>query len=290
MQSRRRLIVSADDFGLSRGINAGILAAHQNGILTNASLMVRGAAASEAVALARATPTLSVGLHLVLVQGYAAAAPATIPDLVDSSGMFRHHPVGTGLRYFLQRRLRPQIEREIQAQLDCYAASGLPLSHVDGHLNIHLHPAVLEILLQLAPRYGLRAIRLPREPLVVSLRLDRRATVRKLVESAVFRMLCAHARRRLAPQGIRHTDTLFGLHQSGHVTEAYLLGVLAALPVGVTEIYTHAGFSDEEATRWRPPDYESAAEVAALCSPAVRAAVHRHGIEPITYQQLTVQR
>jgi hopanoid biosynthesis associated protein HpnK len=283
---RRRLIVSADDFGLSPGVNAGILTAHRDGILTNASLMVSGAACAEAVALARATPTLSVGLHLVLVQGRASALAAAVPDLVDGRGMFRNHPVVTGFRYFFQPRLREQIEREVRAQLEAFAATGLPLSHVDGHLNIHMHPTVLAILLDLAPQFGIRAMRLPREPLALSLRLDGHARARKVLESVTFRALVAHARPRLAAHGLRHPDQMFGLHQSGHLTEDYLLGLLDALPAGVTEVYSHAAVLDDEARRWRPADYESDAERLALTSPRVRAALERGGIEPISYRAL----
>jgi hopanoid biosynthesis associated protein HpnK len=283
---RRRLIVSADDFGLSPGVNAGIIAAHRDGILTDASLMVNGAACTEAVALAQATPTLSVGLHLVLVQGRATAPAREIPDLVDEAGMFRNNPVTTGFKYFFTPRLRPQIEREVCAQLEKFTATGLPLSHVDGHLNIHMHPTVLAILLALAPRFGIVAMRLPREPLRTALRLDPRQPVRKLLESATFRSLAAYARPRLAAHAVRHPDRMFGLHQSGHVTEGYLLGVLETLPAGVTEIYSHAAMLDDEARRWRPPDYESDAELAALASLRVRAALQRCGIERMTYRDL----
>jgi hopanoid biosynthesis associated protein HpnK len=283
---QKRLIVSADDFGLSPGVNAGIVTAHRDGILSDASLMVSGAAFAEAVELARATPTLAVGLHLVLVQGQATAAVDALPKLVGHDGAFGNHPVGAGFRYFFTPGVRAQIECEVRAQLEKYLHAGLPLSHVDGHLNIHMHPAVLAILLRLAPRYGIRAMRLPREPLRISLRLDRRSSVRKLFEAATFRALTRHAQRQLAAHGIRHPDQLFGLHQSGHVTERYLLGVLEALPSGVTEIYCHAAVSDDEARRWRPADYESAAELAALTSSRVGAAVRAAGIERISYRDL----
>jgi len=282
----RRLIVSADDFGLSPGVNAGILSAHRDGILTDASLMVSGAAFVDAVEQARATPTLSVGLHLVLVQGRATAPPHAVGGLVDRDGMFRNQPVLNGLRYFFTPGMRAQLEREIRAQLEKYLSSGLPLSHVDGHLNIHMHPTVLAILLELAPRYGIRALRLPREPLGISLRLDRRQRVRKVMEAVTFRCLVHWALPRLAAHGIRHPDQMFGLHQSGHVTEPYLLGVLAALPPGVTEIYSHASNVDADAARWRPADYESEAELAALVSPRVRDALASAQIGRISYRTL----
>jgi hopanoid biosynthesis associated protein HpnK len=284
---RKRLIVSGDDFGLSPGTNFGIIKAHRDGILTNASLMANGSAFAEAVELARATPSLSVGLHLVLVQGRAVSAPRDIPDLVDDAGVFRNNAVTAGFHYFFARRLREQIEREIGAQLDKYLDTGLLLSHVDGHLNIHMHPSVLAILLKLASRYGIRAMRLPREPWRISLRLDRRERRRKLLEALIFRNLTRFARPRLAARGICHPDQIFGLHQSGHVTEPYLLGVLQHLPPGITEVYGHPALVDAEARRWRPAEYESEAEVAAFTSARVRAAMPAADIELASYGDLS---
>jgi hopanoid biosynthesis associated protein HpnK len=283
---RRQLIVSADDFGLSPGVNAGIIRAHRDGMLTDASLMVNGAAVDEAVELARATPTLSVGLHLVLVQGHATTPASAIPGLVDATGMFRTNPVAVGFRYFFTPGIRVQLEREICAQIEKYLATGLPLSHVDGHLNIHVHPTVLNILVRVAQGYGIRALRLPREPLDISLRLDGRERWRKLAESLAFRRLTAFAAPRLTAHGIRFPNRIFGLHQSGHVTEPYLLGVIAALTPGVTEIYSHASLIDAEARRWRPADYECEGELAALTSPRARAALRERQIELTSYRGL----
>jgi hopanoid biosynthesis associated protein HpnK len=286
-RQRKQLIVSGDDFGLSPGTNSGIIKAHRDGILTNASLMVNGSAFAEAVELARATPSLSVGLHLVLVQGRATSAPSDIPDLVDGAGMFRNNATAAGLRYFFLSRLRPQIEREIGAQLEKYLSTGLPLSHVDGHLNIHMHPSVLAILLELASRYSIRAMRLPREPWRLSLRLDGRERGRKLLEALVFRNLTRFARSRLAAHGIRHPDQMFGLHQSGHVTEPYLLSVLQHLPAGITEVYGHPALVDAEARRWRPADYESDAEVTAFTSARVHGVMRAADIELASYSDLS---
>lgn len=282
----RRLIVSADDFGLSAGVNAAVIRAHRDGILTDAGLMVTGAGAADAVALARAHPTLSVGLHLVLVQGHAVTPPARIPRLADARGRFADHPIWTGLRYGFTPGVRAQLRREIRAQLDAFRATGLPLSHVDGHLTIHMHPTVLGLLLEAAGTYGIRAVRLPRESLRLALGFDRRHLGRKLFEGAAFTLLSRYARRRLAAAGVRHADDLFGLHQTGHVSEPYLLDLLPRLRPGVTEIYCHAGLPDEESRRWRPADYDDAGELAALLSPRVRAAIAAEGIELTSYRAL----
>jgi hopanoid biosynthesis associated protein HpnK len=283
----RRLIVAADDFGLSPGVNAGILRAHREGILTETSLMVRGAAVAAAVAMARATPTLGVGLHLTLVQGHCTAPPAEIPALAGPDGRFAEAPVLTGIRYFFAPGARAQLRREIVAQLDAFAATGLPLSHVDGHLTIHMHPIALAVLLDVAPRYGIRALRLPRDPLAAALRWDGRHAGRKCFEAAVFGALSGWARPRLARAGVHHPERMYGMHQTGQMTEAYLLHLIATLPPGTSELYGHpAATVDDEARRWRPADYASEAELAALRSPRVRAALEAAGIALIGYRDL----
>jgi hopanoid biosynthesis associated protein HpnK len=285
----RRLIVSGDDFGAAHEVNAGIVRAHADGILTSTSLMVTGGAAAEAVALARAHPRLAVGLHLVLAQGTAAAPPADIPDLVGPDGAFASTPVRNGLRYaaaWLRRAGRAQLRREIAAQLDAFRATGLRLAHVDGHLNMHLHPMVLPILLELAPAHGIRAMRLSRESLGAALRHDRRHAGRKTAEGLAFRALAAWAAPRLAAAGIATADRVYGMHQTGHVDEQYLLHVLRTLPPGVSEIYCHP--SDGVAAVMAPyqPGYDPAGEVAALTSPRVRAALDAADVALVTYADL----
>jgi hopanoid biosynthesis associated protein HpnK len=282
----RRLIVAADDFGMSAGVNAGIGRAHRDGVLTETSLMVNGAAFADAVELARATPTLSVGLHLMLVQGRCAAPPNQIPALANADGYFGNAPIWAGVRYFFTPGVRDQLRREIAAQLEKFLATGLPLSHVDGHVTIHMHPTVIELLCDVAARYGVRAVRLPRDPLRPALAWNRRHALRKLFEATAFGALARFALPRLSRVGLRHPDHMFGMHQTGHVDEAYLLHVIDTLPPGTSEVYCHPGELDAEARRWRPADYASEAELAALCSPRVREALHAGGIELISYRDL----
>ncbi|MEO8602692.1 MAG: hopanoid biosynthesis-associated protein HpnK [bacterium] len=286
MTAARRLIIAADDFGMSAGVNAGILRAHCDGVLTETSLMVNGAAFADAVARARATPSLSVGLHLMLVQGRCAAPPREIPALVDADGYFGNAPIWAGMRYFFTPGVRAQLRREITAQLDKFLATGLPLSHVDGHVTIHMHPVVVDILCDVAAHYGVRAVRLPRDPLGPALAWDRRHASRKLFEAAAFGSLARWALPRLRRAGLRHPDRMYGMHQTGHLSEAYLLQLIAALPPGVSEVYGHPAEIDDEARRWRPADYASDAELAALCSRRVRAALTAARIELISYRDI----
>jgi len=282
----RRLIVSADDFGMSAGVNVGVARSHADGILTQTSLMVNGDAAAEAVAIALRTPSLAVGLHLVLVQGRATLPPHAIPALAAGDGMLPVHPIRSGIRFFFSPALREQLRREVIAQLDAFAATGLPLSHVDGHLTIHLHPVVLDVLCEVRARYGIHWVRLPLEPLAPSLSFDRRFLTRKLGEAAIFTILSRYARTRLARHGIHYADRMFGMHQTGHVSEAYLLHLLPQLGPGLTELYCHPGETDAEIRRWTP-SYERDGEIAALTSARVRDAIRSDGIELTSYRELT---
>ncbi len=282
----RRLVVSGDDFGAAREVNWAVIRAHREGILTSTSLMVSGDAASEAVALARANPDLAVGLHLVLVQGRATAPAADIPALVGRDGAFRRAPVASGLRFawtWIWRAGRAQLAREIAAQLDAFAATGLSLAHVDGHLNMHLHPMVLPILLELAPRHGIRAVRLLREDLRAALRHDRHHAGRKIAEGIVFRILAAWSAPRLRASGMLVADRVYGMHQTGHVDERYLLAVVASLPPGLTELYCHPSVGVSPSLAPYQAGYDHAGELAALTSPRVRAAVRAAGIELVSY-------
>lgn len=285
-RSCRKLIVNGDDFGLSSQVNAGLLHAHRHGILTNTSLMMTAPAWEEAVALAKDTPNLGVGLHLTLVQGRAVLSPHLLSAVTDPGGNFANNPTLAGLRYFFWRRAREQLRAECRAQIEKFLATGLPLAQVDGHVNLHMHPAVFDILLDLAQEYDIKAMRLSREDLGTSLALDARHSLRKRWESMIFTILSRRAEKKLRACGVVFPDTLFGLHQSGDVNEQYLLGLLPKLREGVTELYCHPAFLPcREVQRWTPT-YRRDAELAALASPAVRAAVAEQEVRLISYRDL----
>jgi len=281
------LVVTADDFGATSGVNAAVARAHRDGILTSASLMVRGGAATAAVRAAREAPALGVGLHLVLAQGVPAAPVGEIPSLVTRAGRFPEQPVLAGFRHawaWCRRRGRAQLAREVEAQLAAFALTGLPLAHVDGHLNMHLHPMVLPTLIALAPRYGIRAMRLTHDDLGFALAHDSRHGLRKRTESLVFRALAAYAAPRLAAAGIAAPAQVFGLHATGHVDEDYLLALIPRLGPGVSELYCHPAAGDPVAGQ---AGYDHAGELAALTSPRVRAALSSARVRLASWRELT---
>ena len=278
----RAVIVTADDFGLSREANAGILRAHREGVLTAASLMVAGAARDEAAALARENPALDVGLHLVVCMGGSVLGPARLRGLVDAAGRFGDNPVGAGMRYFFSRRARAPLRDEIRAQIDTHLELVGRLAHIDGHLNFHVHPAIADILLELCAEYRVPCMRLRREPVLTTLRLARDHLPRKLIEAIIFRSLSRRARRMMAARGIRTNDWLFGLHQSGHLSAGYLLGVIHRLRPGLTELYFHPA-ADIGA---QPPSLAARREVELLTDPRIRAALDGAGARLTNFAEL----
>jgi chitin disaccharide deacetylase len=278
----KRLIVNGDDFGLSPEVNAGIAQARRDGILRSASLMVAEPAASAAAEIARADPELDVGLHVVVCRGRSLLDASRLDAAVRAPGRFIDSPVAAGMRYFFDRSMRAAMADELRAQVERHLELVGYLNHIDGHLNFHVHPLFADILVDLAVEYKVPCIRLPRERAMTTLRLRRDHAPRKLVESIIFRTLSRRTARMMADRGLTSTDALFGLHQSGHLTEDYVVGVLDRLRDGTTEFYFHPA-ADIGGV---PPAAAAQLEVEILTSPRVRAAIARNGIELITFAGL----
>lgn len=276
-----QVILNADDFGRSTAINAAVIRAHLEGVLTGASLMVTGDAVEEAVALARATPSLAVGLHLVMVRGRAMLPPTEIPHLADNQGRFSNDPLGAGLRYFFSRAARAELARELTAQFDRFAATGLPLSHVDGHLHLHVHPAVFNLVLSLAEQYGARGVRLPRDDVWLALRHNRRQAGTQIVWAIALRAVCGWGERRLHRRRLVAARRVYGVMQSGQMHEAYVVEVLRRLQAPTNELYFHPSLATQ--TEALGPNY---GDLAALLSPAVRQAVAERRLRLVAYPTL----
>jgi hopanoid biosynthesis associated protein HpnK len=264
----RRIVATADDFGLSEAVNEAVERAHREGVLGAASLMVAGAAADDAVRRARRLPNLRVGLHLVLVEGPAVLPPADIPDLVGADGRFASDQVRRGIDYFFRPRVRRQLAAEIRAQFAAFAATGLALGHADAHKHMHLHPTVGRLMLAIGREFGLRRVRVPAEPPAVMAACGERPDLGARALFLWSRLL----RRQVRGAGMVTTDAVYGLAWSGHFTEARLLSLLAHLPADEAELYFHPATRRDATIAALMADYEHTAELAALLSPRVRAA------------------
>lgn len=306
------LILTADDFGRSVEINRAVLRAHREGVLTAASLMVAGDAFEDAVRIARDTPTLTVGLHVVLVDGRAVLPPDRIGRLVDSRGFFPNAPARLGMRYYLNPRARREASLELDAQFTRFAETGLRLSHVDGHQHMHMHPAIFPLVAALACRYRAGGIRVANDELLFSLRHDRSHVLTKLLWAIAFGRMSRRCRSRVSDLPLAVADRVYGLMQSGNMREDYVIALLRRLGAQAGAPHpTATGRNDSSigdlsgavspATRTRPsaeiyfhpttgprtdalgPNPE---ELATLLSPAVRRAVEENSLRLCAYPDL----
>jgi chitin disaccharide deacetylase len=256
----RRLIISADDFGLSESVNEAVEQAHREGILDTASLMVAAPAADDAVRRARALPSLRVGLHLVVIEGPAVLPPADIAGLVDARGQFPSDQFRAGVRYAFLPAIRRQLAAEIRAQFAAFAATGLALDHANAHKHMHLHPTVGRLMLDIGREFGLPAIRIPAEPPDVL----RRCGTRDGPGAWALYRWTALLRRQARAAGVASNDYCFGVAWSGHMTADRVRRLLQVLPDGVSELYFHPAVRRDARLRRLMPDYEHEAELAVL--------------------------
>ncbi len=284
MRKDKKLIVTADDFGLSPPVNEAVERAHRDGVLSATSLMVGAPAAEDAVMRARKLPSLGVGLHLTLLNGRPVLPPGKVPALVGPDGRFSNDAVRFGVALYASPELRRQANAEIEAQFECFHATGLAMDHINGHRHFHLHPMVLEAIARLAPRFGNPPLRLPHEPFAPSFAANRDRALGRLAGSLFYSLQTRRIRRRLMDGGMVANDQVFGLHDSGAMTEERFLRLLDHLPQGVSEIYCHPA-----TRRWEGPDnlpaaYQPEAELEALLSAKVKTKMDAMGLKPLTYR------
>lgn len=274
----KQLVVTADDFGADVCVNAAVEEAHLRGVLTAASLMVAGPAAADAVARARKLPSLRVGLHLVLVEGRPVSAAADIPDLVGPDGQFRTDMAALGAAIFFRPAVRRQMVAEVEAQFQAFAATGLPLDHVNTHKHYHLHPSILAAILSVGRRYGLKSLRAPIEPQAVLAQVEPQGMSAGawITAPQVLGRWAALGRERARRAGVAAPDQVFGLAWSGAMTADRLCGVMRHLPDGLSEIYLHPAKSAQYPGS--APGYRYLEEFEALVDADVAAAARAPGV------------
>jgi chitin disaccharide deacetylase len=242
----RRLIINADDFGFTRGVNRAVMELHEAGVLPSATLMACAPATEEAIALALQTPSLGVGCHVVLVDGQPALDPHRIPTLVDHrTGQF-HTALGSFLRRLLVGRISPaDIEAEAAAQIAQLQRRGLRLTHIDTHKHTHMFPAVLRPLLRAAHAAGIRAVRNPFEPPWSRLATSNAPLARRIQVALLHRLEPAF-QRIVAENGFVTTSGSLGVLATGTLDAISLRSLLNAIPAGTWELVTHPGYNDSD--------------------------------------------
>ena len=250
------LIVNADDFGLTPGVNRAVAELYAAGVVTSATLMARAAATDEAIGIARATPSLAPGCHVVLVDGEPVLSPLQdIPHLADP-GDGRFHStligfVGNLYRYWPVMTLAPimhEIEVETAAQIALLQSRGLHLTHIDTHKHTHMFPGVLRPVLRAAKAAGIRVVRNPFEP-AWSLRATPDAPLLRRLEVNLLRLLRRKFMQIVAEEGFSTTDGTIGVLATGALDTNTLASLLRKLPPGTWELITHPGYNDVELAR-----------------------------------------
>lgn len=285
----RRLIVNADDFGLTAGVNRGIVEAHTSGIVTSTTLMANSLAFDDAVQLARSSPKLSVGCHIVLVDGSPLLSADKVPSLMGPSNptQFSHSISRFALRA-LRGRLNPgEIEAEAIAQIRKLQAAGVQVSHIDTHKHTHMFPQVLHSLLRAAKSCGVPAVRNPFGKVAFSLVARYPGLWKRCSQVKLLNTWEGQFRRAVADAGMMTTDGSLGVVATGTLDDRLVHFILEAIPEGTWEFVTHPGHSDADLasipTRLRD---SRDLELSVLTCPGTRRLLDSKGIQLLSYRDL----
>jgi len=289
----RRLIVNADDFGFTAGVNRGIVEAHRSGIVTSSTLMARGRAFEDAVQLAKTVPRLSVGCHIVLIDGEPVLDAALLPSIATTR--FGGARFRDGLKSFAARalagRLDPgQIEAEASAQIRKLQAAGINVSHLDTHKHTHLFPAVLPPLLRAARACGVHAVRNPlgpRKPMRPGELLARPNLWTRYAEVRILRTLAGRFREVALREDMITPDGTLGIVVTGELDEKLFRAIGEIIPQGTWEFVCHPGYNDDDLKSARTRLRQSReTELRVLTMPEARELLSHQGIELISYYDL----
>ena len=274
------LIVHADDFGLSRKVNEGIVLAHREGILTSTSLTACGAAFEPAIELAETTPSLDIGVHLTLVEEKPVLDPARIPSLVGSDGRFHSHASGFFKKYLTGRIHLREIRDELEGQMKKIFTQGIKVSHLDSHQHLHVLPGILRITADLAKAYGVPAIRLPRERLPWRMQLQ--GSPSRLLQMRVLNFFGWLGKGLIELRA----DSFFGFLAGGELNKKNLRQILEVLPPkGACELMCHPGLEDRE-TAYRHWNYRWQEELDALIDPEIADFIREREIRLSSFREL----
>ena len=289
----RRLIINADDFGLTPGVNRAIVEAHENGVVSSATLMANGQAFAQAVSLAQSTPRLGVGCHVVLVDGAPLLPQTQVHSLLDGSGnsagdaRFREGISKFGALAMLGRLAADEIEAEATAQIRKLQASGIPVTHLDSHKHTHLFPHVLRPLLRAAQRCGVRAIRNPFERIQGSQLAASPSLWRRWTEVGVLRSFARQFREAVQQAGIATPDGTLAIVATGALNHRLLRLMVENLPEGTWELVCHPGYNDADLqgirTRLRQSREQ---ELRILTAQSTRDLLAANGVEIVSFRDL----
>jgi len=294
----RRLIVNADDFGLTAGVNRAIVETHIGGVVSSATLMANGARFEDAVTAARSAPNLSVGCHVVLVDGTPVSPPGALDTLVAirsaAPDKFYSSLSAFAARAMLGGFDRDQLVAEVTAQIRKIQATGLPVTHLDTHKHAHIFPEILAALLRAARICGVRAIRNPIVPVKAlhARQFKGKAHLwKRYGQVRILHTFSGQFHQRTKRAGLVTPDGVLGVIETGSVGISLLRQTLASLPEGTWELVCHPGYNDADlrAARTRLLDAREE-ERRLLTSAELRQFLDEQKIRVISYREFTEDR
>lgn len=287
----KRLIINADDLGLTEGINRGILQAHRAGVVSSATMMAAGRHFGSAVKPLRQAPGLSVGCHVVLTDGRPVLPSTKVGSLVPSGSQEFRRRLSDFVMRALGGKIDPdEVQAEAEAQFHKLQSAGIDVTHFDSHKHIHIFPNILRPLLRAARECGVKALRNPFAPVkpMAFAHLLRRAHLwTRYSQVRLLRRWEEEFRREVADAGMVTPDGTFGIVVTGTLDERLFEAIVGCVPEGTWELVCHPGYCDEELHKVGGLLKESREqELEVLTSPAARQILERHGVELISYTQL----
>ncbi|MFT4571846.1 MAG: putative glycoside hydrolase/deacetylase ChbG (UPF0249 family) [Hyphomicrobiaceae bacterium] len=271
-----RVIITADDFGLVPEINDAVLRGYDNGVVTSAALRVNATASASAAASAALRPGLAVGLHLVLCDGQSTLPRRHIPGLVDSTGRFVTQPLEAAWNYRRRAGLVDELRSEIRAQIERFMSTNLTMTFISSHYQLHLHPVVASILVELSSEYPIVAMRKPCATLAM---FERRPAIPAMQTALEVRLLKAVVRRgTFRVRRFIGPDRVERLAPQRPAVESDVVMRLGKMRRGVTELVCHPGSL--------LPRYDGTGEAAVVTSTVVRDALAAGQVKKISWAHL----
>lgn len=280
----KKLIINADDFGLHELVNNGIIKGHETGFITSTSIMPSGQAFEHAVALALEHPKLGIGVHLTLVSENTLTDPRLVPSLIDTEGKMQSNYVKFLLRFIYGKIRLSDIRMELTAQVEKVVSAGIRVTHLDSHQHLHVFPGIIDIVLDIAKKYNIKAMRIPDESYMFLHK--NHGSIPRIVARDGLTFLARLARNKAQKNGLAVPDHFFGMLSGGNMSEASLGHIINKLPQGISEIMMHPGNDNEALNAIYGWQYHWQTELDAVTSPAIRQYITENKVQMISFGEL----
>lgn len=277
----KKLIITADDFGIAEDANRGIIECYKKGIVTDMSLLAVGESFSGAVKLAKENNIKTIGVHLALTGPFKPLnSPGIVPSLARNDGKFTSDYKKLFLKYFIDKILVEDIYTEFKKQIERIKNEGFVITHIDSHEHIHMMPGILRVVIRLMNEFGIKSARLPYEKLKLSYKIK---NLNSWFSNIILSSMCLVGRNMLKDSGIRHNDRFIGHAKAHNLSREYIIQSFDSIGPGVTELGCHPGFHSKETGKYYPYSENREEELRFFCGSELPNDIKEYGIELISW-------